>query len=70
MLLLTRKADESITIGDNITITILGTGNTVRIGIEAPHSIAVYRSEVFERIVSNSPRQLAAHDTNTADLPK
>jgi carbon storage regulator len=47
MLVLSRKAGERILIGDNITVTIVRlTGNTVRIGIEAPIDIAVIRSEL------------------------
>ena len=68
MLVFTRRVDESIIIDNNITITILDTGNTVRIGIDAPRSIEVHRSEVYERIVSHSPGQSTAHDTNTAEL--
>lgn len=51
MLVLTRKANEKIRIGDNITITILRTkGKTVRVGIEAPHEVAVLRGELsFEQ---------------------
>lgn len=52
MLVLTRKLDESIRISDDITITILKVkGNTVRIGIEAPRSIRVVRSELDAKIV-------------------
>lgn len=51
MLILTRKSNEAIKIGDNITITILDIrGNQVRIGIEAPIDIIVHRKEVYEKI--------------------
>lgn len=47
MLVLSRHAEESITIGDNITVTVLRIGpNTVKLGIEAPKSVLVMRSEV------------------------
>ena len=50
MLILTRKTKESIIIGDNIRITILGVkGNHVRVGIEAPEDIPVHRQEVYLR---------------------
>jgi len=51
MLILTRKVGESINIGDDITITILGVkGNQVRIGIDAPKDVAVHREEIYQRI--------------------
>ncbi|WP_296268440.1 carbon storage regulator CsrA [Pseudomonas sp. UBA6562] len=51
MLILTRKAGETIVINDNIRVTVLQmNGGQVRIGIEAPAEIAVHRSEVHERI--------------------
>ncbi len=53
MLVLTRKDNESLFIGDDIEITILGiTGNQVRIGINAPKNIDVHREEVYRRIES------------------
>lgn len=51
MLILTRKPRESITIGENVKITILEIkGNSVRVGIEAPPTLAVHREEVFRLI--------------------
>jgi carbon storage regulator len=51
MLILTRKVGESINIGDDITITILGvSGQQVRIGINAPKDVAVHREEIYQRI--------------------
>ncbi len=51
MLILKRKIDEEIKIGSEITIKILGVAdNQVKIGIEAPKTIAVYRSEILEKV--------------------
>ena len=53
MLILTRKDNESLFIGDDIEITVLGVkGNQVRIGINAPKDIEVHREEVYRRIES------------------
>ena len=52
MLVLTRKIGESFVIGDDIKVTIIDIigGNKVRVGIEAPHEIPVYREEIFDQI--------------------
>ncbi|NCF74429.1 MAG: carbon storage regulator CsrA [Gammaproteobacteria bacterium] len=53
MLILTRRAGETVMIGNDVTITVLGVkGNQVRIGINAPKDVAVHREEIFERIQS------------------
>lgn len=51
MLILTRRPSESVMIGTDVIVTILGVkGNQVRIGIEAPKSTPVHREEIYERI--------------------
>jgi len=53
MLILTRKVGETLMIGDEITITVLGVnGNQVSIGINAPKEVGVYREEIYARIKS------------------
>ena len=53
MLILTRRPGESVKIGDDITITVLGVrGNQLRLGFTAPQNVAVHREEVYERIQS------------------
>ncbi len=51
MLILTRRVGESLMVGDDITITVLGVkGNQVRIGVNAPKDVAVHREEIYNRI--------------------
>ena len=51
MLILSRKTGESIMIGDDMVVTVLGVkGNQTRIGINAPKEVAVHREEVYQRI--------------------
>jgi carbon storage regulator len=51
MLILTRRIGETLMVGDDVTITVLGVrGNQVRIGVNAPRRVAVHREEIYQRI--------------------
>ena len=51
MLILTRRVGESLMIGDQVTVTVLGVkGNQVRLGVNAPKDVSVHREEIYERI--------------------
>jgi carbon storage regulator len=51
MLILTRRVGETVVIGDEVTVTVLGVkGNQVRLGVNAPRHVAVHREEIYERI--------------------
>lgn len=50
MLILTRRVGETLVIGDDVTITVLGVrGNQVRVGVNAPKDVAVHREEIYQR---------------------
>ncbi len=63
MLILTRRVGESLMIGDEVTVTVLGVkGNQVRIGVNAPKDVAVHREEIYERIQAEKAGQIPSKE--------
>lgn len=61
MLILTRRVGESLMIGDEVNVTVLGIkGNQVRIGVNAPRDVSVHREEIYQRIQQEAEAKAAA----------
>lgn len=72
MLVLTRKIGEKILIGDDITLTILdgGRGEGIRVGIDAPKSVKIHRSEVVEAVSASNKEAAAAAESAASQAPE
>ncbi len=68
MLILTRRVGETLVIGDDVTVTVLGVrGNQVRLGVNAPKDIAVHREEIYQRIQNEKDSSNSAETAENGD---
>ena len=71
MLILTRRVGETLVIGDDVTVTVLGVrGNQVRLGVNAPKDIAVHREEIYQRIQNEKSGEISSvsDENNDSDV--
>ena len=71
MLALTRKIGEKIVIGDNIVLTVVDVkGDSVRIGVDAPKEVKIYRGEIYDSIVAENKQSASPVDLGRMDMLK
>ncbi|MGO4894618.1 carbon storage regulator CsrA [Flavobacterium sp. W21_SRS_FM6] len=67
MLILTRRVGETLMVGDDVTVTVLGVkGNQVRIGVNAPKEVSVHREEIYMRIQAEKNGQAATGEQSSS----
>ena len=68
MLILTRRVGETLVIGDDVTVTVLGVrGNQVRLGVNATKDIAVHREEIYQRIQNEKSGEISSESDENND---
>ena len=68
MLILTRRVGETLVIGDDVTVTVLGVrGKQVRLGVNAPKDIAVHREEIYQRIQNEKTGEISSESDENND---
>ena len=69
MLILTRRVGETLVIGDDVTVTVLGVrGNQVRLGVNAPKDVAVHREEIDQRIQNEKDAENSTESSQNDDI--
>lgn len=69
MLILTRRVGETLVIGDDVTVTVLGVrGNQVRLGVNAPKDVAVHREEIYQRIQNEKDTENLTESSENDDI--
>lgn len=68
MLILTRRVGETLMVGDDVSVTVLGVkGNQVRIGVNAPKEVSVHREEIYQRIQKEKLQKLAEYEAKDSE---
>jgi carbon storage regulator len=69
MLILTRRVGETVMIGDDIAVTVLGVkGNQVRVGVNAPKEVSVHREEIYERIKREEQTGISTRHVGSSEV--